>query len=99
MNDFNRIIMINFSTKIIFLFSFLCIFALSSCNKNSYPCPGSGQSTAASLSKFDEDGNLRESNKKAKAKNERGLVSKKQNGRLKNRRKESLGDKPKNMKK
>ena len=89
----------NFSIKVFLSFSFLVVVTLSSCTKNSYPCPGSGRSTAASLSRFDEDGNLKETKKKAKAKNERGLVSKKQDDRLKNRRIESLGDKPKNMKK
>ena len=71
-----------------------------SCNKRRYPCPGAGQTSASSLSKFDEEGNLKEGKKKRKiTKNDRGLVNKKQDDRLKNRRKTSLGEKPKNMKK
>jgi len=91
----------NIVFKIFFSLFLLAAITLSSCHKNSIPCPGNGQTTASSLSKFDEDGNLKESRKKKKfsGKNERGLMNKKQDDRLKARRKTSLGDKPKNMKK
>lgn len=48
--------------------------SFSSCSK-SYPCPGNGQSSAADLSLFDEDGNPISSGKKRKKNN--GLVNKK----------------------
>ena len=101
MTDFCQNIMINNSIKFIFSILLLVLISFSSCKKNSYPCPGNGQSTASSLSKFDDDGNLKETRrrKKSKGKDERGLMNKQQDDRLKARRKTSLGDKPKNMKK
>lgn len=85
----------------IILFSISIIgIGFTSCKRNSIPCPGNGTSSARDLSLFDTDGNLKSDKKKKKSKkDESGLVNKKQDDRLKARRKASLHDKPKNMKK
>ena len=86
----------------VIIFVFLCSISsfLSSCRKRSYPCPGNGQTSASTFSRFDEDGNLKSEKKKKKIKkNDRGLVDKKQVKRLKSHKKKSLNDKPKNFKK
>lgn len=83
----------------VFIISLLGIVLLfSSCSKRSYPCPGNGKADARDLSLFDDEGSLKSEKKKDPKKTERGLVTKKQDDRLKNRRKTSLGDKPKHMK-
>ncbi|MDB5274406.1 MAG: hypothetical protein JWO58_2773 [Chitinophagaceae bacterium] len=64
---------------------------LSSCKKTDYPCPGLGQSDAADISQFDENGQLKEeSGKKKKSKKNTvgrfdantGLIDKKKPARL-----------------
>ena len=90
----------NIMRKLFFLFISLgVVLSISSCNKRRYPCPGNGTAEARDLSLFDEEGNLKSTKKKSQKKTDRGLVTKKQDDRLKNRRKKSLDDKPKNMKK
>lgn len=75
------------------------VIGFSSCKKNSIPCPGNGTVSARDLSLFDQDGNLKSEKKKQKSKkDESGLVNKKQSDHLKARRKESLDDKPKHIK-
>lgn len=80
----------------VFFVGLLCI---TSCNKRRYPCPGGGTSSHRELSLFDEDGNLKSEKGKKSKKDERGLINKKQDVRLKARRKQALDDKPKHMKK
>ena len=84
--------------KIVYL-GIVCAFLLSafpSCKKKSYPCPGLGQSTEADISKFDEDGNLKNSKgKKKKAPTKRinhesGLVNKKSPKQIKTPKKTRL---------
>lgn len=75
------------------------IIGFTSCKRNSIPCPGNGTVSARDLSLFNEDGDLKSGKKKKKSKKEEsGLVNKKQDDRLKARRKESLDDKPKHLK-
>ena len=86
-----KIILLLFSTL-------LMLITQSSCRRNSIPCPGNGTMSAKDLSLFDEEGNLKSEKKKKKGKDDNGLVNKKKDDRLKARRKESLDDKPKHMK-
>lgn len=65
----------------------LATSGLSSCSK-SYPCPGNGQSSAADLSLFDENGNPIGSGKKKKGGN--GLVNKKSPKKIRRRSKLKL---------
>ncbi len=77
----------------------VCVLLLStfpSCKKKSYPCPGLGQVSEADLSKFEEDGSLKNGKgKKKKAPTKRishesGLVNKKSPKQIKAPRKTRL---------
>ena len=85
--------------KILIFFVAIVSIGFTSCKSNSIPCPGNGTTSARDLSLFDTDGNLKSTKKKKSKKEESGLVSKKQDDRLKARRKTSLHDKRKNLKK
>ena len=83
--------------KILFLGIVLAFLlsAFPSCKKKSYPCPGLGQVSEADLSKFDEDGNLKNGKGKKKAPTKRishdsGLVNKKSPKQIKAPRKTHL---------
>ncbi len=76
------------------VFVFL-LTALSSCKKKSYPCPGLGQVSEADLSKFDENGQLKNGKGKKKAPTKRinhesGLVNKKSPKQIKDPKKTKL---------
>ncbi len=83
--------------KIIYL-GIVCAFLLSafpSCKKKTYPCPGLGQVSEADLSKFDENGQLKNGKGKKKAPTKRinhdsGLVNKKSPKQIKAPRKTHL---------
>ena len=75
------------SKSALFLFSGLLVFAISSCNKRSYPCPGLGQSNEADLSMFDESGKLKDDGKGGRMDKKTGLVKKKKPKKLNARRK------------
>jgi hypothetical protein len=83
--------------KILYL-GIVCAFLLStlpSCKKKSYPCPGLGQVSEADLSKFDENGQLKNGKGKKKSPTKRidhdsGLVNKKSPKQIKAPRKTHL---------
>lgn len=75
------------------LFSLLIIAAGlfgSSCSSKSYPCPGLGQSDAADLSLFDEDGKLKSDKKKGRINKDTGIVNKKSPKKIKRQRRTKI---------
>ena len=61
------------------------------CHKNDYPCPGLGKSTEADLSKFDENGKLKDDKNGGRRINKTsGLVNKKNPKKLRAPRKTHL---------
>jgi hypothetical protein len=60
------------------------------CHKNDYPCPGLGKSSEADLSKFDENGKLKEDGKGKRINKQSGLVNKKNPKKLRAPRKTHL---------
>jgi hypothetical protein len=73
----------------------LMVFAVTvlstGCHKNDYPCPGLGKSTEADLSKFDENGKLKDDkNGNRRINKTSGLVNKKSPKKLRAPRKTHL---------
>jgi hypothetical protein len=72
----------------------LLIFAgalfASSCSNKSYPCPGLGQSDAADLSMFDENGKLKGNKKKARINKDTGIVNKKSPNKIRKQRRTKI---------
>lgn len=63
----------------------------SSCSKKSYPCPGLGNSDAADLSMFGDDGELKpEHKKKGRINKETGIVNKKNPKRIRKKRRNKI---------
>jgi hypothetical protein len=83
---------INPIKKSLVLSLLVCFIGLihTGCHKNEYPCPGLGKSTEADLSKFDENGKLKEEGNGRRINKQSGLVNKKTPKKLRAQRKTHL---------
>lgn len=86
--------LMTYKKSLTLIFSVILLSAMSfSCSNKSYPCPGLGQSDAADLSMFGDDGELKSEHKKknrGRINKDTGIVNKKSPKKIRKQRRTKI---------